>query len=79
MLQAQADIDRINAATAESTARTALMIGQREELRSMLVGQSGSAERLREGHATEADARAAAEAEWQRIQRGRRPQLPPSR
>lgn len=36
MLQAQADIDRINAATAESSARTALMIGQREEQRSML-------------------------------------------
>ena len=36
MLQAQADIAKINAATAESSARTALMIGQREEQRSML-------------------------------------------
>jgi len=38
--------------------------------RSVLVGQSGNAKRLRESHATEADARAAAQAEWQRIQRG---------
>ena len=38
--------------------------------RSVLVGQSGSAKRLRESHATEADARAAAQAEWQRLQRG---------
>ncbi len=37
---------------------------------SVLAGTSGNAKRLREGHATEADARAAAEAEWQRIQRG---------
>lgn len=42
----------------------------RAKQRSVLVGQSGNAKRLREGHATEADARAAAEAEWQRIQRG---------
>lgn len=38
--------------------------------RSVLVGLSGNAKRLKEGHATEADARAAAEAEWKRIQRG---------
>lgn len=36
----------------------------------VLVGTSGNAKRLREGHATEADALAAAQAEWQRIQRG---------
>jgi phage protein D len=36
----------------------------------VLVGQGSNAKRLREGHATEADARAAAQAEWQRIQRG---------
>lgn len=38
--------------------------------RSVLVGQSGNAKRLKEGHASEADARAAAQAEWRRIQRG---------
>lgn len=38
--------------------------------RSVLVGQSGNAKRLRESHATEQDAQAAAQAEWQRIQRG---------
>lgn len=43
---------------------------QRAKQRSVLVGQSGNAKRLREGHANEADARAAAQAEWQRIQRG---------
>jgi len=42
----------------------------RAKQRSVLVGQSGNAKRLREGHANEADARAAAEAEWQRVQRG---------
>jgi len=38
--------------------------------RSVLVGQSGNAKRLHESFATEADAMAAAQAEWQRIQRG---------
>ncbi|SDI77814.1 phage late control D family protein [Variovorax sp. OV700] len=38
--------------------------------RSVLVGQSGNAKRLKEAHASEADARAAAQAEWRRIQRG---------
>jgi uncharacterized protein len=42
----------------------------RAKQRSVLVGRSGNAKRLRESHATEADARAAAEAEWQRIERG---------
>lgn len=36
MLRAQADIDQINAAIAEQSARTALMIGQRQEQQSML-------------------------------------------
>ena len=38
--------------------------------RSVLVGLSGNAKRLKEGHATGADALAAAQAEWQRLQRG---------
>lgn len=38
--------------------------------KSVLVGQSGNAKRLRETFANEADARAEAQAEWQRIQRG---------
>lgn len=38
--------------------------------RSVLVGQSGNAKRLRESYASEADARDAALAEWRRIQRG---------
>ena len=37
---------------------------------SVLVGQGGNAKRLREGHANEVDALAAAQAEWRRIQRG---------
>ncbi len=37
---------------------------------SVLVGQGDNAKRLREGHASEADARAAADSEWRRIQRG---------
>lgn len=36
----------------------------------VLVGESGNAKRLRESYANEADALAAAKAEWQRIQRG---------
>lgn len=42
----------------------------RAKQRSVLVGRGDNAKRLREGHANEADARAAAEAEWQRLQRG---------
>lgn len=38
--------------------------------RSVLVGKSGNAKRLRESYATEADALDAASAEWRRIQRG---------
>ncbi|MBS7457176.1 hypothetical protein [Coralloluteibacterium stylophorae] len=36
----------------------------------MLAGEGDNAKRRRETHATEADALAAASAEWQRIQRG---------
>lgn len=43
---------------------------QRAQRRSVLVGLSGNAKRLKESHASEADARAAAQAEWGRIQRG---------
>lgn len=43
---------------------------KRAKQRSVLVGQGGNAKRLRESHANEADARSAAQAEWQRIQRG---------
>lgn len=38
--------------------------------KSILVGQSGNAKRLREAYANEADARDQAQAEWNRIQRG---------
>lgn len=43
---------------------------QRAQRRSVLVGLSGNAKCLKESHASEADARAAAQAEWGRIQRG---------
>ncbi|SDP85808.1 Phage late control gene D protein (GPD) [Rhodoferax sp. OV413] len=43
---------------------------QRAQRRSVLVGLSGNAKRLKESHASEADAHAAAQAEWGRIQRG---------
>jgi uncharacterized protein len=43
---------------------------KRAKRRSVLVGESGNAKRLKEGHASEADALAAAQAEWRRIQRG---------
>lgn len=42
----------------------------RSRRRSVLVGKSGNAKRLREGFADERSARDAAQAEWQRIQRG---------
>lgn len=38
--------------------------------RGVLVGQSGNAKRLKETFANEADARAEAQAEWRRVQRG---------
>lgn len=38
--------------------------------RGVLIGRSGNAKRLKESFANEADARAAAQAEWRRIQRG---------
>ncbi|WP_238394663.1 phage late control D family protein [Pseudoxanthomonas wuyuanensis] len=38
--------------------------------KSVLVGQSGNAKRLRESYSSEAEAREQANAEWQRIQRG---------
>lgn len=43
---------------------------KRAKRRSVLVGRSGNAKRLKEGHANETDARAAAQAEWRRIRRG---------
>lgn len=43
---------------------------KRAKRRSVLVGKSGNAKRLRESYANEADARDAALAEWRRIQRG---------
>ena len=43
---------------------------KRAKRRGVLVGQSGNAKRLRDSFANEADARAAAIAEWRRIQRG---------
>jgi phage protein D len=38
--------------------------------KSVLVGRSGNAKRLRESYASEAEARDQAQAEWNRIQRG---------
>lgn len=43
---------------------------KRAKRRGVLVGKSGNAKRLRESYASEKDAKAAATAEWQRIQRG---------
>lgn len=43
---------------------------KRARRRGVLVGKSGNAKRLRDSYANEADARAAAIAEWRRIQRG---------
>lgn len=43
---------------------------KRAKRRGVLVGQSGNAKRLRDSFANEADARAAAVAEWRRLQRG---------
>lgn len=43
---------------------------KRAKRRSVLIGLSGNAKQLKESHASEADARAAAQAEWKRIQRG---------
>lgn len=43
---------------------------KRAKRRSVLVGKSGNAKRLKESHTSEADARAAAQAEWKRVQRG---------
>lgn len=43
---------------------------RRANRRSVLAGLSGNAKRLKESYATEADALAAAQAEWRRIQRG---------
>jgi hypothetical protein len=42
----------------------------RARRRGVLVGQSGNAKRMKQSFATEADARAAAVAEWRRLQRG---------
>ena len=43
---------------------------KRAKRRGVLVGLSGNAKRLKESFANEADARAAAQAEWRRVQRG---------
>lgn len=43
---------------------------KRAKRRGVLIGLSGNAKRLKESFANEADARAAAQAEWRRIQRG---------
>ncbi|BEP43013.1 phage late control D family protein [Variovorax sp. V15] len=43
---------------------------KRAKRRGVLVGKSGNAKRLKDTFANEADARAAAQAEWRRIQRG---------
>lgn len=43
---------------------------KRAKRRGVLIGKSGNAKRLKESFANEADARAAAQAEWRRIQRG---------
>ena len=43
---------------------------KRAKRRGVLIGKSGNAKRLKERFANEADARAAAQAEWRRIQRG---------
>lgn len=43
---------------------------KRANRRGVLVGKSGNAKRMKQSFATEADARAAAMAEWRRLQRG---------